>query len=197
MANYNYIVGDVRSHDTGKQLLIPHIVNDQGVMGAGIAASLAKKWPDVRYNYLDWFNTNSPKAPAKLGRNQYVPVQPGIVVVNMVAQSDCSGYNGFPPIRYQSLEECLLRIKDLLSKKSTDNIEVATGLIGSGLAGGKWFFITEIVRRVFNDVDIDWTWYCLTAEEKEQAEKDDWGNSAPPYPTMESTFSREDKPFHA
>lgn len=159
MASFKIVKGDVLVHKTDKKLLIPHIVNDEGKLGAGLAAALAHKWPVVRHNYLDWFNNYDLKQPAKLGRNQYVPVEPGIVVVNMVAQSDCGGYRGLPPIRYQSLEECLMRLEFILSNRVTNELEIATGMIGTGLAGGKFPIISEIVERVFKDVDIAWTWY--------------------------------------
>jgi hypothetical protein len=195
---FDYKVGNVLDHvpSNSNKLLIPHIVNDEfhGTLGAGIAMALAKKWPTVKSDYHNWAENPTRKNPFKLGRNQYVIVEPNIIVVNMVAQSDCGGYKGFAPIRYQSLEECLMRIEHIISKKS--DIEVATGLIGSGLAGGSWFKITEIVDRVFKNIDIEWTWYCLTQEELDEAESNDATKSNPPYPLMKDTFSRENYPIH-
>jgi O-acetyl-ADP-ribose deacetylase (regulator of RNase III) len=184
-----YVVGDVREHipSPNKVLLIPHIVNDEVVMGSGLAAALFKKWPQVRADYLLWAETygqelyegKHSKKPFKLGRNQYVTVEvgpPTIVVVNMVAQSDCGGYKDFAPIRYQSLEECLLRMRDGLQSK-VGKFEIATGLIGSGLAGGSWHQITGIVRKVFDQTDVDWTWCCMTEQEMKEAEEKDWNNT--------------------
>lgn len=190
MANFKYEIGDVtnlKGESNDAKIWCCHIVNDENIMGGGVAYALAKKWPKVKEAYHKWVKMygeelareeKTPKHVFKLGR-----IQPlGIVgydlnIINMVAQSDCGGYNNFPPIRYQSLEECLMRVKKLIKDVNRKADRVVCPLFGSVLAGGDWMEITGIVRRVFNDMDIDWTWYCLTAEEKEEAEKNDWNNT--------------------
>lgn len=48
MNKIEYIVGDVRSQPfKTKRRFIPHVCNDEGRMGAGVAKALYTKWPTV------------------------------------------------------------------------------------------------------------------------------------------------------
>lgn len=152
--------------------ILLHGVNDAqwGAMGAGVAKALFTKWPKVRQYYMVWAKTNdSPELvmskwtatysnPFKLGRLQTIKVEDDVYVTNAVTQSDPGGYCGLAPIRYQSVEECLMRLKVVQEHLK---LPVHTIRLGCGLAGGSWKVIEEIINRVGVDLtvwDIDDNW---------------------------------------
>jgi hypothetical protein len=141
-----------------------HIVNDGNIMGSGLAKTLYERFPDVKNNYHLWAKYSQKHNPFKLGRIQVVDTEyDNLTIVNMVAQSDCGGYkpkNGphLPPIRYQSLVECLYRLKDYILSKYESLPAIFSGLIGCDRAGGDMKQIKKIVWQVFGDTDIWWTW---------------------------------------
>lgn len=154
-----------------QQGILAHVVNDSNRMGAGVALALSKKWPRVKQWYHHWFKTSPlfiPLSlndcvadydnPAKLGRIQLVQVDQNVIVCNMIGQSDPGGFMQLPPIRYQSLEECLMRLK-IVSKQLQMPVHIPR--IGCSLAGGSWAVVEEIINRVGLDVtvwDIDNNW---------------------------------------
>ena len=145
--------------------IICHVVNDANVFGSGVAGAIAKKWPHVKELYHNWFeyydiyNFNEPfyyQYYPKLGGIQVIGCNTENFVINMMAQSDPGGYKGFPPIRYQSLEECLMRIKDM-----DFTLPLIGPRFGCSLAGGSWAVVEEIINRVgldFQIWDIDDNW---------------------------------------
>jgi O-acetyl-ADP-ribose deacetylase (regulator of RNase III) len=181
--NYKVIIGDVTCpviHSDHCYIL--QIVNDENRQSAGVAKAIYKKWPQVKTEYHEWFYRYGERLyrrsksflPAKLGRNQYIEVEENLTVVNMIAQSDCGGYQGYPPIRYQSLCECLIRFADHLNHQRQRSFEIAAPLFGTGLAGGTIKNVITVVNKaIYNrDIfaDVLWTWYVLTDEEKKETE---------------------------
>ena len=163
-----YIKGDATKPVGDGKKLILHICNDENAWASGFVLALNKAFgtgegsPVERYH--SWFHNQvllDITGRFKLGQVQFVNVGDNTVVVNMIAQSTPGGYKGFPPIRYQSLEECLLRIRDRIIKamKRGGKFSLHGPKFGSGLAGGDWFKIEEIILRVFKDVDVDFTIY--------------------------------------
>lgn len=180
--NYKVIIGDVTNPpylNLDHHTLLLQIVNDENRMLSGVAKVIYTKWPIVKQRYHDLFKNYGdclyhryiPTYPAKLGRNQYIKVDLGLSVVNMIAQSDCGGYEGLAPIRYESLRECLIRIKNDIESVPTTKFDIIAPLFGCHLAGGHFHEVFDIVHDVFKDLELDWTWYVLTNEEKEEVEQ--------------------------
>ena len=170
---YKVVVGDVTNPTiTADHCYLPQIVNDENRQSAGVAKAIYEKWPLVKSSYHKWFTEygkflihNIPCSnPSKLGRFQLVEVEENLTVVNMIAQSDCGGYQGYPPIRYQSLYECLIRFADYLKTKD-GGFEVAAPLFGTGLANGDKYQIFDIVHTSLKDLNIIYTWYVLSNKE--------------------------------
>lgn len=131
---------------------ILHGVNCQGVMGSGIAGALARKWPQVRDDYMAYIRTAQhlrifSKSPwdtrdfdeTLLGRIQFVEVNPDIIVVNCFTQR----YFGGDGRRYADPDAIATALFDAfssMSKPSTDGIlpPVYLPQIGCGLGGLSW-----------------------------------------------------------
>lgn len=108
-------------------------------MGSGVAKAIYTKWPDVRKEYIEWYERKKVK-PFDLGENQYINVRDDVVVVNMVAQklgSDVIDYKNIPPIRLWALKECLMRLADFCHELSHHkDFTITAPKFGSLRAGG-------------------------------------------------------------
>lgn len=166
----SYQKGDVTKFTQDGTVIIPHCVNDLGVMGSGVARALFVKWPYVRQDYIEWFKEGKSEysevsGPPQLGHIQSVCVQsePNIFVINMVGQRDVCDFHDLPPVRYQSLKECLWRLRDWLEENKLEATVVAPKF-GSDLAGGDWNLIEKIIHEVFGDSQYDWVIYEFEAK---------------------------------
>lgn len=115
-----------------KGVLIPHVCNNLGVFGAGFVIPLSKKFPLAKESYQ--------KSSLELGTTGFVKVQKNIVVANMIAQN---GTGGLRPLRYNALAKCLDEVSDYAI---FHDMQIFAPMFGSGLAGGNWLFIEELIK---------------------------------------------------
>lgn len=173
---YKEVDGDVLDHKhnpTGK-IVIPHVVNTLGCMGSGVAAGIRKKWPIANKWYEDWYGMDSyggilddeltwTNHKFELGECQFVEVEPDIYVCNMVGQKDIGPNEfGMPPIRMDSLRECIFRLRKFVVENNISSI--ASCKFGSLRAGGNFEDIKKMIFEIFQEVDVLWITYCF--EEK-------------------------------
>jgi hypothetical protein len=86
---------------------------------------------------------------------------PTLSAVNMIAQTGYGKGNlqlhrgaepdATPPIRYDALEACLSKVSQAAAHFGA---EVFAPKIGSGLAGGNWTVIEEMINRVLKGVPV-------------------------------------------
>ena len=140
--NITYLEGDATSPIGEGDKVLVHCCNDIGVMGAGIARIIAKKWPLVLSAYQKWLqNLGNPQ-----GRVLYVRVSPDIVVANIIGQRGVGiDEEGNPPIRYDSLRTGLESVEKFCSL--LDRVSIHMPRIGCGLAGGSWSKIEPILEE--------------------------------------------------
>lgn len=148
--------GDVARVTVGKRpVVIPHVVNDQGIIGAGVSGALIARWPVVESDYR--------ALPRHLGTVQLVSAEKGITVANMVAQHGVAtrqmlSQGARPPIRYAALSECM---RYLAAVCLTLDGEIACPRFGSDLAGGHWPAIEQMILEQWCDLNIPVTVYTL------------------------------------
>ncbi len=164
-----YTVGDATYPQRGAtdtHAVIVHCCNDIGKFGAGFVLALNKKWLRVRAYYVGWHHRgwtqeitdahNGTQIPFKLGQVHVVDVEPHISVANLIGQSGCGYFMGLAPIRYGAIEEGLLRLRERMKDIKWS---MHAPRFGSGLAGGEWPKIEEIIKRVFWYTDVSITVY--------------------------------------
>lgn len=125
-----------------KQGIIVHGVNAQGVMGAGVALAIKKKYPKAYEEYLVSYNTGN----LYLGSSQMVEVLEDqlLTICNACTQE----YYGTDKrqVNYAALCMCFTSIfRTARIYKET----VHFPKIGAGLAGGDW----DIIEQLINDCD--------------------------------------------
>jgi O-acetyl-ADP-ribose deacetylase (regulator of RNase III) len=176
MSNITIVLGNVCDPIGEGKKVIAHICNDIGVMGSGVAGALRRKWEMVGKEYEDWCNRKFDFGHLPvLGQIQFVRVAHNISVCNMIGQRGVGGetIDGefVPPIKYESLRECLLRLR--LALKKSPGISLHIPMIGSKLAGGNWYTIYAIIRDVFDPTDIHITIYAFDDANFELAQNAD------------------------
>lgn len=160
-----YIKGDATSPQGEDNKMIIHCCNDIGGWGAGFVLALSKKWTEPEQRYRAWASgpmadrtINLTTDPFMLGFIQAVGVAPDIAVVNMIGQKGTGpDQNGFPPIRYWAIDECLKKVAEL-AKKHNASVH-APYLMGCALAGGEWDYIEHMLQKRLVDEGIQVTAY--------------------------------------
>lgn len=143
----NYLLGDATEPQSDHPFAIIHINNNLGAWGGGFVLAVSEKWiePEVEYRRA------IQKQEIELGDIQIVPIEDFAVVVNMVAQ------DGFPTdkrpcaIDYEALAECLRKIAKRLPPQYSINLP----RIGTGIGGGDWNVIEEILNNELADYEIN------------------------------------------
>lgn len=157
--NIKFIDADItKPIATNAITIILHVVNDIGVMGAGVARALFMKWPNVRSDYIEWFNfqtinslTGKIIRPFGIGKCQLIEANlPDIYVINMVGQNGIRRYSNMTPINYYAVDRCLQEVERLaveMEKHFERKVEIHMPRIGCGLAGGNWNKIEPLVLK--------------------------------------------------
>lgn len=134
-----YLTGDATRPQTDGLKYIVHICNNRNGWGRGFVLALSKRWtePEVQYRlYSD---------DLELGTIQMVPVEPDIVVVNMIAQDGYRSAQRPCVVDYNALANCLQYVKNYAQQEpQTPSIHMPR--IGCGLAGAKWEVIRPIIE---------------------------------------------------
>ena len=130
--------------DEVKTGIILQQVNAQGVMGSGFAKQIRQKWPTVWEVYSNNVTGGSETYTSQsMGMVIPVMVEPGLFVVNLVAQQfygkDFKRYTS-----YDALDNCLRTVAKF---NKTDNLPIHHPLIGCGLGGGDWDIVLTIIER--------------------------------------------------
>jgi O-acetyl-ADP-ribose deacetylase (regulator of RNase III) len=143
-----FVKGDATNPIGDGSKIIAHICNDVGGWGEGFVLSISKKWIKPQESYNEWFNS---KENFVLGEVKFVDVQKDIIVANMIAQRDIKPLNGVPPIRYDALRECLIKVADFALQ---NNSSVHMPRIGCKLAGGEWKKVELIIKQTILSVEV-------------------------------------------
>lgn len=125
---------------TVEEGIICQVVNNKGVMGAGVAKAIYTTWPEVRTQYLDL-------KTYKLGTVDMVEIKPPskLEIANLIAQ-DGYGRDGKLYLKYGPLSECLEFVARFNKMWYDVPIYIPYGM-GCGLAGGDWDTVLAILKE--------------------------------------------------
>lgn len=143
--------------NNGCSVIIPHVCNNINLFGAGFAAAVANKYPEVKENFHMLGNQ------AKLGHVQYIKVleepkhKHRLVFANMIAQNKTIGPKNIKPLSYEHLVQCMIDVRNhanAISKNTESKVEIHCPKFGSGLAGGNWNFIEELISEIWSQFSV-------------------------------------------
>jgi O-acetyl-ADP-ribose deacetylase (regulator of RNase III) len=124
------------------QGIICHQVNCMGVMGAGLALHIRRKWPRV---FVDYKNALEDER-VDIGSCQFVQVSQDTTVANLFGQANVnSGKQRDCQTNYDALEDA---IEDAYEYAERTNQQLYIPyMMGCGLAGGDWDIVLDIIDQ--------------------------------------------------
>jgi len=148
------VVGDVtkpQRTDENEMVVIPHVCNDLGIMGSGVAYALRKKWEQVYTDYVSRIDYLTKKTTTPiLGHVVMSDCEDNIIVANMIAQSGIVGINNSKPIKYVALVKCMVEVKwQVEMMQSLSNVVIHAPEFGGLRAGGNFDFILELINEIW------------------------------------------------
>ena len=125
--------------------IIVHGCNAHGAMGAGVALSIRKKWPEVFNIYHGVYAMQGNRLI--LGQCIPVPVENGsVIVVNAITQENTGTHQR--QVDYDAISAVFSKVA-ILAKLW--KMPVHFPLIGCGLAGGDW---AEVSKRIIKNAPL-------------------------------------------
>ena len=153
----NYITGDATKPIGTGNRIITHCCNDLGYWNAGFVKALSLRWSEPERAYRRWAAGNQ-RLPFALGNVQFVKVEPGLCVANLIGQSGISTRQRTAPIRYDAIQKGLTAVRKLAL---THNASIHMPRMGAGLARGDWKQIAQIIESELCDHGLRVTIYDL------------------------------------
>lgn len=139
-----YIKGDVTKTELK---YIAHGVNASNAMGSGVAKSIYEAFPEVKEKYHAYASQYAYSNYAKrqlLGEIQSVKSRDKIIY-NLFTQLNY-GYDGKRYVNYKAIVDCFKSLTEALEGEI-----IAIPKLGSGLAGGDWELIKELIDDTVED----------------------------------------------
>jgi hypothetical protein len=168
----NYIVSNsdlfeviekrVSAGNNGATVFVPHVCNNIDMFGAGFAGQVAVKYPNVKMDYhllgKNFLRTN-------MGHSQIIKVYEDnkfkhkLYFVNMIAQNGIRSKDNNRPINYLALVKSMSMLSQYIHHNTgfankTERIEIHAPKFGSGLAGGNWNFISDLIEDVWKPYNV-------------------------------------------
>lgn len=144
------------SHD-GATVFVPHVCNNIDLFGAGFAAQVAHFYPSVKENY-HLLGKNFLKQ--NLGYSQILKVYENdkhkhkLYIINMISQNGIKNPKNPRPLNYLALAKSMNILSQYIYTHTgfvnkTEKIEIHCPKFGSGLAGGNWNFISDLIDDIW------------------------------------------------
>jgi hypothetical protein len=140
----------------GATVIVPHVCNNANAFGAGFAGAVAKRYPIVKENY---HLLGSKFLKNNLGYTQFIIVKHNekynhrLIFANMIAQNGTISNHNRRPLNYYALCKTMHGVTNYIENNfdNTNNVQIHAPKFGSGLAGGNWLFIQELIRDIWHN----------------------------------------------
>ncbi len=148
----------ISAGNTGATIFVPHVCNNIDLFGAGFAAQVAERYPDVKANYHMLGKSFLSK---NMGYTQILKTKEDpkykhkLYFVNMIAQNGIKSHNNLRPLNYYALVKSMASLAQFIDNNTgflnkTESIEIHCPKFGSGLAGGNWSFIEDLIKDIWS-----------------------------------------------
>lgn len=144
----------IEAQDKGATVFVPHVCNNIDLFGAGFAAAVASHYPEVKTNYHllgKNFLSNNFGYSQILMVDEEPKYRHKLFFVNMIAQNGVKGYNNPRPLNYFALSQSMYKLSHFIHKNfnNINDVEIHCPKFGSGLAGGNWEFISDLIDDIW------------------------------------------------
>lgn len=135
--------------------IIVHQVNTIGVMGAGLALQIRRKYEACHKAYINLCQIAMKKGKSHklMGKVLFVNVGEDKIIANIFAQSDIGTYK--VQTDYEALKSGLEKVRERALEEGY-SVAIPVG-IGCGLAGGDWITVMGIIKEIFEESSVDVT----------------------------------------
>ena len=168
----NHVTGDATQPVGQGPKILVHCCNDQGAWGRGFVVALSRMWPQAETSYRAWFSNNlgddgddipsEETGPPQLGEVQFVLVAPKLWVANLIGQHGIGmAEDRRAPIRYDAVRKGFIK---LTRQSKIYEASVHMPRMGTGLAGGSWKAIEQLVQAELLANGVAVTVYSLPEE---------------------------------
>ena len=151
-----------RDNNFGATVIVPHVCNNIDLFGAGFAAQVAEYYPEIKANY-HMLGKNFLKN--NLGHSQIIKVSEStkykhkLYFVNMIAQNGVKSANNIRPLNYAALVKSMVQVSSFIRSNTgflykNENVEIHAPKFGSGLAGGNWNFISDLIEDIWGNYNV-------------------------------------------
>lgn len=128
-----------------KEGIIVHGCNAQGVMGAGIALQLRKRYPRIFIDYINLINrTNKNERHRLLGLVLWTKITPKFYIANAITQEFYGRAEGKRYVSYDAIEMAFKTASDMALIL---DLPLYFHKIGASLGGGNWAIIENIIEN--------------------------------------------------
>jgi hypothetical protein len=166
---FDCIKNRVKAGNNGATVFVPHVCNNIDAFGAGFAAQVAERYPTVK---ADYHMLGKTFLKNNFGYSQVLKVfedekyKHKLFFVNMIAQNGLTGPKNIRPLNYFALIKAMNSINMYIKTKldPSEKIEIHCPKFGSGLAGGNWKFIENLIEDI-------WPAYFVSVYEYNKNEK--------------------------
>lgn len=159
---FESVIARVTAGNNGATVFVPHVCNNIDAFGAGFASQVADKYPSVKADYHmlgKTFLKNNFGYAQILDVYEDKKYKHKLCFVNMIAQNGIINPSNPRPLNYMALARSmnhLCKYIDTHTKFPTSEpVEIHCPKFGSGLAGGNWNFIENLIEDI-------WTKYFVT-----------------------------------
>jgi hypothetical protein len=154
---FDIVKDRVTSGNVGSTVFVPHVCNNIDLFGAGFAQQVAEHYPSVKQDYhllgKNFLKNN-------LGYSQILKVYEDnkhkhkLFFVNMISQNGIKNPNNTRPLNYLALAKSMALLSNYIVMNTgftnnSEKIEIHCPKFGSGLAGGNWNFISDLIEDVW------------------------------------------------
>lgn len=159
---FSCIKNRVNTDHTGSTVFVPHVCNNCDVFGAGFAAQVGEKYPIVKSNY-HMLGKKFLKENMGYCQNIKIFEEPKykhkLFFCNMIAQNGFSNTKNKRPLNYLALVRSMLSLSAFIKNNTgylqkTEKIEIHAPKFGSGLAGGNWYFIEDLIEDIWGEYNV-------------------------------------------
>lgn len=153
---FQSILSRINAKHNGCTVIVPHVCNNANIFDGGFAAHVNQHYPSVKTNF------NLLGKAAKLGHTQFVTTHKHpeygyeIIFANMISQNNIRTKKQQRPLNYIALAYCMNQVRSYAHNYVKNNEQVRIELhcpkFGSGLAGGDWKFIADMIDDAWQDI---------------------------------------------
>ncbi len=151
-------IEDILRSPNSCNILVPHVCNNINAFGAGFASAIGQYYPVAKANFHMLGNQS------KLGYTQFITTRENnkykskIIIANMISQNKLfDKYKNPRPLNYASLVTCMIGVRNFILKLNSESdikTQIHAPKFGSGLAGGNWNFIENLIEDIWGNIPV-------------------------------------------